>query len=317
MKKLLIQPLLLILGLSILFPLKSKAVEPSESIELAKKIPLADLHMHVYGERGSTPSNLLRYMRENNIRWGGGVGHYQVEMQEALGARYIAAIGSKDWAKVFFSGGAGALLDPNQPEFIELFKKADELFKAGQLKGFGEIHIKNKLKFNPRFERSIPLDSPVVDKMYEMANRHKGFVQIHSMGGIFGGFEEVKVMATRYPHALTILSHCLPASSFQEVDQLLSEHPNIVCEVSAQGKIHMPLGRMFDENGLKSVWVDVIEKHPEQFFVGTDPCCGLDPRYGEIVEELRTRFLPYLKPETMKRVAYQNAVERFALPALD
>jgi len=84
MKKLLIQPLLLILGLSILFPLKSKAVAPSESIELAKKIPLADLHMHVYGERGSTPSNLLRYMRENNIRWGGGVGHYQVEMQRPL-----------------------------------------------------------------------------------------------------------------------------------------------------------------------------------------------------------------------------------------
>jgi hypothetical protein len=273
--------------------------------------------MHVYGERGSTPANLLRYMRENNIRWGGGVGHYQVEMQEALGARYIAAIGSKDWAKVFFSGGASALLDPNQPEFIELFKKAEELFKAGQLKGFGEIHIKNKLKFNPRFERSIPLDSPVIDKMYEIASRYKGFVQIHSMGGIFGGLEEVKVMATRYPQALTILSHCLPASSAHEIDQLLSAYPNVVCEVSAQGKIHIPLGRMFDENGLKPVWADVIEKHPEQFFVGTDPCCGLDPRYGEIVEELRTRFLPYLRPETMKRVAYQNAIERLALPVFD
>ncbi|MEY3096255.1 MAG: hypothetical protein RIR74_1347 [Pseudomonadota bacterium] len=316
MKKLLIQPLLLILGLSILFPLKSKAVEPSESIELAKKIPLADLHMHVYGERGSTPSNLLRYMRENNIRWGGGVGHYQVEMQKALGARYIAAIGSKDWAKVFFSGGAGALLDPNQPEFIELFKKADELFKAGQLKGFGEIHIKNKLKFNPRFERSIPLDSPVVDKMYEMANRHKGFVQIHSMGGIFGGFEEVKVMATRYPHALTILSHCLPATPPHLIGKLFDKHPNVVCEISAQGPVHGHLdgGRIFTRNGLRPEWAEVIERHPTRFLVGTDPCCGFDRRYGEMVEEIRRDFLPYLSPATLRRVAYENAVERFNLP---
>ena len=75
------------------------AAEPTDvTRELAKTVPLADLHMHVYGVKGSTPSNILRFMKENNVQWGGGVGHYQTEMQSELGPRYIAAIGSRAWA---------------------------------------------------------------------------------------------------------------------------------------------------------------------------------------------------------------------------
>ena len=188
------------------------AMPTDETRELAKSVPLADLHMHVYGIGGSTPRNILRYMEQHNVRWGGGVGHYQVDMQEKLGARYIAAIGSESWQAVFKSRGASGLSILDQSAFDELFRKAEGLFKDGKLKGFGEIHVKNKLKFDPSFERSIPLDSPVINKMYEVANQYGGFVQIHSMGGIFGGYDEISIMAERYPKALTILSHCLPAT---------------------------------------------------------------------------------------------------------
>ena len=63
--------------------------------------------------------------------------------------------------------------------------------------------------------------------MYELANRYEGFVQIHSMGGIFGGYDEVSVMAERYPKALTILSHCLPATPPHLIGKLLDKHPNV------------------------------------------------------------------------------------------
>lgn len=294
------------------------AAAPSEEArELAKTVPLADLHMHVYGVKGSTPYNILRFMQENNVRWGGGVGHYQNEMQEKLGSRYIAAIGSQAWADVFRQSAASGLQILDQPAFNQLFATADRLFKEGKLKGFGEIHVKNKLKFDPSFERSIPLDSPVINKMYELANQYGGFVQIHSMGGIFGGYDEVSVMAERYPKALTILSHCLPGTSPHLIGKLLDKHPNVVCELSGQGLVHVPPpvgGRVFNRDGLRVEWAAVMERHPTRFFVGTDPCCGLEDKYGEMVAEIRRDFLPYLTPATLKRVAYENAVERFGLP---
>ena len=288
-----------------------------DSREMAAKIPLADLHMHVYGLKGSTPYNLLRLMKENNVQWGGGVGHYQSEMQDKLGPRYIAAIGSRAWAEVFRTRAASGLLILDQAAFKDLFVEAERLFQAGKLKGFGEIHVKNKLKFDPSFERSIPLDSPVINQMYEIANRHGGFVQIHSMGGIFGGYDEVSVMAERYPKALTILSHCLPATPPHLIGKLFDKHPNVVCELSAQGLVHMPPpvgGRVFNGDGLRPEWAQLIERHPTRFFVGTDPCCGLEDKYSEMIAEIRRDFLPYLTPNTLRRVAYQNAVERFGLP---
>ena len=287
-----------------------------ETRELANTIPLADLHMHVYGVKGSTPANILRFMKENNVQWGGGVGHYQAQMQDELGPRYIAAIGSKAWAQVFRTRAASGLQILDQSTFDELFAQAEQLFKEGKLKGFGEIHVKNKLKFDPSFERSIPLDSPVINKMYELANRYGGFVQIHSMGGIFGGYEEVSVMAERYPKALTILSHCLPATPPHLIGKLLDKHSNVACELSAQGLVHMPPpvgGRVFNRDGLRAEWAQIIEQHPKQFFVGTDPCCGLEDKYGEMIVEIRQNLLPYLTPNTLRRVAYQNAMERFGL----
>ena len=295
------------------------AAEPTEvTRELANTIPLADLHMHVYGVKGSTPSNILRFMKENNVQWGGGVGHYQTQTQDELGPRYIAAIGSRAWAQVFRIRAASGLQILDQPTFDELFAQAEQLFKEGKLKGFGEIHVKNKLKFDPSFERSIPLDSPVINKMYELANQYGGIVQIHSMGGNIGGYDEVSVMATRYPKALTILSHCLPATPPHLISKLFDQHPNVACELSAQGLVHMPPpigGRVFNRDGIRSEWAQIIERHPTRFFVGTDPCCGLEDKYGEMIAEIRQNLLPYLTPDTLRRVAYQNAVERFGLPS--
>ena len=315
----LLDPRILLFSLALLTaPMATWAISPTdETRELAKSIPLADLHMHVYGYVGSTPPIFLRYMEQQNVRWGGGVGSYQTELQEKLGPRYIAAIGNEAWYDVFKRRGGSGLSILDQSAFNELFRTAEQLFKDGKLKGFGEIHVKNKLKFDPSFERSIPLDSPVINKMYELASQYGGFVQIHSMGGIFGGYDEISVMAERYPKALTILSHCLPATPPHLLGRLFDKHPNVVCEISAQGSVHGVMrgeGRIFTRNGVRPEWAEVIERHPTRFLVGTDPCCGLDRRYGEMVEEIRRDFLPYLTPSTLRRVAHENAVERFNLP---
>jgi hypothetical protein len=261
---------------------------------------------------------MLRDMERHNVRWGGGVGNYQTELQEKLGPRYIAAIGNEAWLTVFNSRGESGLTILDQYAFNELFRTAERLFKEGKLKGFGEIHVKNKTKFSAGFGRSIPLDSPVINRMYEIANQYEGFVQIHTMGGIFGGYDEISVIADRYPRALTILSHCLSGTPPHLLSKLFDKHPNVVCEISSGGLIHLPPpvgGRIFNQDGLRPEWAEVIERHPTRFFVGTDPCCGLEGRYGELIEEIRRDFLPYLTPATLRKVAYENAVERFNLPS--
>ena len=293
-------------------PVMATAAPTEDGLKLAREVPLADMHMHVYGYRDSQPWELLRHMRNNNVRWGGGVGHYQRELQDELGKRYIAAIGMAVWTDVFFCCGPTALQNVADERFQDLFRLAERMFENGLLNGFGEIHINNRNRHDPRHERKIPLDNPVLNQMYTIAAKFGGFVQIHTM--IDSGIGEIKVMAKRYPRALTILSHCLPGAKPDDIDKLFEEHPNIVCEVSSGGVIHIPLGRIFNRGGLRESWRVLIEKYPDRFFVGTDPCCGLVNRYDEIVNELRERFLAYLKPETMRRVAYRNAVERFGLP---
>jgi len=47
--------------------------------------------------------------------------------------------------------------------------------------------------------------------------------------------------------------------------------------------------------------------------LGSDPCCGLDVAYSEIIAEIRTNVLPYLSLITMEKVANKNAVRIFSL----
>jgi len=42
---------------------------------------------------------MLRDIERNSVRWGGGVGNFQTDLQEKLGARYIAAIGKSGVAR--------------------------------------------------------------------------------------------------------------------------------------------------------------------------------------------------------------------------
>jgi predicted TIM-barrel fold metal-dependent hydrolase len=59
---------------------------------------------------------------------------------------------------------------------------------------------------------------------------------------------------------------------------------------------------------------DVHKGFPDRAMIGTDPCCGLMGRYNEIVQVMRSHALAAMKPETLEKVAYQNALRVFGLP---
>ena len=294
------------------------AQHSAESVELAKNIPIADVHMHTYSRGGPSSAALLEQMDKNNVRWGGAVGDYRADVADKLKERYIPAIGQVEFMEVFFSRGASALADEENWTFKRLYKNAEEQFANGTVKGFGELHTDNHSSGPQNIRRTIRTDNPAIRRMYAIANKHDGFIQIHSQQNDSFTTDILKLSAD-FPNSITVLSHCLPASQPNNLADLFSHRKNIVCEMSATGSAHNKIlginrpARAFDDSGLRAAWKELIETYPDQIMIGTDACCGWFNSYSDMVNELRNNLLPYLSPDLMERVAYKNAVRIFKL----
>jgi hypothetical protein len=155
-------------------------------------------------------------------------------------------------------------------------------------------------------------------KFYAIANKYGGFIQLHAE--FDSDFEkDILSLSDDYPKTITVLSHCLSSNNVSNLAKLLSNRNNIVCEISSLGAVHVNRLNIprsphaFDSRGLFSKWRDFIESFPNQVMLGSDPCCGLDTAYSEIINELRVSVLPYLSPSTMEKVANKNAFRVFKL----
>ena len=284
-----------------------------ESEALAQSVPIADVHMHFDIGRQSV-GQILQRMKDNKVRWGGGVGDYKAELQTALGKNYIAALGQAELTKVLMSSGEQGLQDIEHPVFVQFFREAAELMASGKARGFGEIHISNRSNAAPNdlFGRSIPLDSAVVRRMYELANLYGGFVQIHYNRDP-NTVDQIVMMAQRYPKALTIVAHCMPVGTPDDLKRIFEAVTNVMCEISGATPIH-GVKRIVTQEGINSRWLEMIEDYPDRVMMGTDPCCGLMNRYGDIVQLMRSKALAAMTPRTLEKVAYQNALRVFGLP---
>ena len=82
-----------------------------KSVELAKTVPIADIHMHTYSRNGPGTAEVVERMAANNIRWGGGVGDLRIDIADALRGRHIPAAGQREFAETFIRQGPSALVD--------------------------------------------------------------------------------------------------------------------------------------------------------------------------------------------------------------
>ena len=124
------------LALSIISLMSTRlyAQHSSESVELAKTIPIADVHMHTYFRGGPTSSAILEQMDKNNVKWGGAVGDFRADVADKLKERYIPAIGQMEFMEVFFNRGPSGLIDEENSTFKRLYKNAEEQFSNGTIK---------------------------------------------------------------------------------------------------------------------------------------------------------------------------------------
>jgi len=283
-----------------------------ESLDLAKTIKIADVHMHLMGGGGK---DLIQKMNQGGVQWGGAVGGLRsdgtIRMKSALKNRYIGSLGQAEYQAVLKDKGETGLNDMADPRFVKLFEISEKMFADKSVKVFGEIHINNEKSGGGKGYRvNTYLTTPVVLKMYEIANRHDGFVQVHSDG--IENLKDLHKIARDFPKTTTILAHCVPFSRPNNIREFFINDLNVVCELSGNGPIFNN-SRVITSDGPRTEWLELIEEFPDRFMVGSDPCCGLAPRYNELVQALRDGLFPYLKPETLKKVAYQNAVRLFDL----
>lgn len=288
------------------------------TVEFAKKIPIADVHMHTYQQNPRSAAWWKEQMDVNGVKWGGAVGDYREDVQAELKDRFIPAIGQIAFFKVFFKDNTRGLIDPENPVFQDLYGRADKLFESGLVKGFGEFHTDNHTSGHPRIRRVIRTDNPAMRKFYAIAERYSGFVQIHAeFDKDFG--KDILSLSADFPNVTTVLSHCLSANDANSLALLFSKRTNITCEMSATGEaINRILGLnkspiAFNSSGPFKDWKKLIESYPDQVMLGTDPCCGADRGYSELISELRANLLPYFSPEIMEKLAYKNAVRIFKL----
>lgn len=294
--------------------------QDARSVELAKTVPIADIHMHTYSRNGPGTAEVVERMTANNIRWGGGVGDLRRDIADALHGRHIPAAGQREFAESFFRQGASSLVETENVYFRDLFREAHDMFAKGTIKGFGELHTNNEHSGPQPFRRKLKTDNPVIRKFYAIANEFGGFVQLHTQHNA-EFTEDILRLSEDFPNTTTILSHCLPHGQPEDLANLFKQRKNIMCEMSATGELHNRLarvnrpGRAYSANGLRPKWKALIEEFPDRIMLGSDTCCGWDAHYNEAITEIRTNLLPYLRFDVIEQVAYKNALRVFKLDA--
>jgi predicted TIM-barrel fold metal-dependent hydrolase len=205
-------------------------------------------------------------------------------------------------------GGVSAVEDADSRMFRSLMEQAESEFKAGRLKGFGELFVNTRRSNpNPQLRRKILADAPSLRAMYLLAGRYGGFLQIH-MEMDSDSVEQLGRLLSIEPKTDVIMSHGGVTADVQLMRELMTRHSNIYWELSQKAppvwndrKIHR---KFFDESGAEPDFLKLIEDFPDRFMIGTDAyCCD----YSQMIATYRKGLLARLSPTTLRKVAYENA----------
>ena len=275
---------------------------------------IADVHMHPSPD--NSPHHVLDWMDRNKVQWAGlgalrGGRSLREHYAEVMGKRYIPFGGQSQLNQIYFQGDNEATEDPNNEDFKDLMTMLEEDFKAGKLKGIGEIFA-NARTTSPFRGRKMRIDSPTMRAMYNLATKYGGVITVHVQFDS-DSIGQLKTLAASNLAGQIIMAHCGSTTTSSEVREMLKAHQNIYCDLSARHPPKMspglmrkkPKQKIFTADGLESDWRDLIEEMPDRFMVGTDTKTEAD--YDGGIAAIRQGLLTNLSPETAEKVAYSNA----------
>jgi len=317
------------------FPSHASPTVNSESAELAKDIPIADLHLHARTKL--KPSMAQKRMDRNGVRWAGagstskaalaaakgntgsktqgGESSLWRSYSKALGDRYIAFAGQSELIHAYAEGGVDAIEDPDNPRFQKLLVEAEDDLKAGRAKGIGELFINNKRSSKIRkFRRKSRADAPTVKQLFNLVAKYNAFLTIH-MDSDSDSLKQLEILLNSNPNGRILWNHCGIFIKAKDLRPILQSHPNLYCEFAYRyPPVNGPKRKkvnIFNKKAPKQEWISLIEDFPDRFMVGTD--ARDDKTYDASIQNVRQGLFPYLKPETLRKVAHGNAQRLFGL----
>lgn len=198
-----------------------------------------------------------------------------------------------------------------------MMEKLERDFAAGEIFGVGELLLNNSNSHpNSSFRRKVAVDAETVKRMVQVAAKYNGTVQIHAEPDT-DTVAQLETLLNMAPNVTFILAHCMANGGPEVPRSLMERYSNVVCDLSARSPPIIPTSIstdaiIFTYNSLSDRWRNFIEDYPDRFVVGSDPITGYSI-YDDIIGNIRNGLLSKLKPETVTKVAYQNALRIYGL----
>ena len=212
--------------------------------------------------------------------------------------------------------------------------EAESKLRSGQYSGLGEfimLHYGyNSLvpTTDQRFsgEVELPVDTPLMFKIVDLAARYNMPVVIHAEAES-QTVQQMRRLLNRSPDTKIIWEHNCGRGPAAQIADFLKAYPNLICGL---GQMAVPLtnpygygtgwpaGRskhitvvQYNDGRINPKMRALFEAFPDRFIIGTDIAHPFQySRYGDMIDAFR-RLLSQLKPETARKIGYENAERLF------
>jgi uncharacterized protein YneF (UPF0154 family) len=160
--------------------------------------------------------------------------------------------------------------------------------------------------------RKGQVDAPGIRKFFDLVATYDGFLALH-MEADSDSMDQLGTLLASNRKGRVLLNHCGVNASESDIRSLMDEHSNLFCELSFRYPPvnKKPLREIFSKDGIDPSWRDLMEEHSDRFMVGTD--AHNEKQFIGAIKTIRKGLLPNLKPDTVRKIAYQNAQRLFKL----
>jgi Xaa-Pro aminopeptidase len=199
----------------------------------------------------------------------------------------------------------------NDPEVLA---ELERQLSSGRFRGVGEVNnIRYPLKkLGPTggwgsmlLATEVSPLSPMMVSMFRLAEKHNLLVNIHNEVYYY---KELMQLLKQFPKVTVLWSHG-GGTDFYGLDMALTHHPNLYIDLSGRVYYDREASRedsvFYNEELVKTGWLEVIEKHPDRFLAGFDDNTVLYEGRAEAMKRIGL-LLSQLTPATARQVALEN-----------
>jgi predicted TIM-barrel fold metal-dependent hydrolase len=298
-------------------------------------LPLFDAHTHLNSDMPA--ETLLQAMDATGVRRMALIPRHYRDDGWATDEQAADYAGRHPARFVAFVGGQrGDLSQPSHWTGDHRFlAEAKAKLDTGRFRGVGELIIVHYgyNRYVPTTNQAytgdvrIPVDTPLMFKIMDLAARHGVPVLIHAEAEDETA-RQMRRLLESFPEAKVIWAHNCGRAAAARVAEFLRQHPQLLCDLAGMavpfpepygwgtfgtiaGGEYKPsshVTRVQNNNGTLNLSMrDLFEAFPDRFVIGTDTAHPFQySRYADMVAAFR-RLLSQLKPETARKIGYDNA----------